>query len=299
MHTVTLFGEVLADIFPDKTVLGGAPYNVARHLRAFQLNPVLITRVGNDSLKNKLLAELSQLDIDALGVQIDTTHPTGQVTVSIERESHHFEICPNQAYDYIDANLAINTSLSMQPSMTYFGSLIQRNSTSAAALNKFLNNTSCTRFLDINLREPWYEKAIIQHSFSNANIAKVSEEELKIIAQMLEFNSRTDKEHALSLLERFNITTLFVTCGENGAWSISPSGRILETENQKLKSALVDTVGAGDAFSAICILGCLNNWPIERTLKRANSFAAAICEIRGAAPEKKSFYLPFLNWLND
>lgn len=299
MSTIALFGEVLADVFPDKTVLGGAPYNVARHLRAFQQHPVLISRVGDDALKKQLFAELSLRDIDTAGIQLDPTHPTGQVTVHIAHDRHRFEINPNQAYDYIDASLATRTSLSIKPNIAYFGSLIQRNSTSRAALDNFLNNTACTKFLDINLREPWYNKVIIEYSLQQANIVKVSEEELAMIAQMLALNSQPDKEHAATLIQKFNLATLYVTCGEHGAWTILPSGEKLEIENQKLESTLIDTVGAGDAFSAICILGNLYHWPIERTLKRATRFATALCEIRGAAPDTTDFYLPFLKWMNN
>jgi len=299
MPTIALFGEVLADVFPDQTVLGGAPYNVARHLRAFQQHPMLISRVGDDALKQQLFAELSLRDIDTAGIQLDPTHPTGQVTVHIEHDTHRFEINPNQAYDYIDASLATRTSLSTQPNIAYFGSLIQRNSMSRAALETFLNNTVCTKFLDINLRQPWYNKPIIEYSLQHANIVKVSEEELAMIAQMLALNSQSDKEHAATLIQKFNLTTLYVTCGEHGAWTTLPSSEKSEIEGQKLGSTLIDTVGAGDAFSAICILGSLYNWPTERTLQRANSFATALCTIRGAAPETTDFYLPFLNWLNN
>lgn len=298
MSSIVLFGEVLADIFPDKTVLGGAPYNVARHLRALQQHPTLITRVGNDVLKDQLLADMSRRDMAATGVQLDQTHPTGQVTVHIENNAHRFEICSGQAYDYIDAESAANVSFAAQPSIIYFGSLIQRNSTSQTALAKCLNSTSCTRFLDINLRAPWYDKATVHSALQNANIVKVSEEELAVIVQLLELESHTATKHALSLTQTYQLTALFVTCGEHGAWTVLPSGEKLETKNQTLGTKeVVDTVGAGDAFSAICILGYLHHWPLTLTLERANDFAIASCQIRGAASESNDFYLPFLKWL--
>ncbi|MFW5432368.1 MAG: carbohydrate kinase family protein [Methylophilaceae bacterium] len=299
MHEVALFGEMLADVFPDKTILGGAPYNVARHLHGFLQHPVLITRLGGDPLKNQFLTELSRLNMDTAGLQFDSVYPTGQVTVYIENGMHRFEISPHQAYDYIDANEVIYSALSVKPKLVYFGSLAQRNKESCVALGSLLEKTDCLRFLDINLRKPWYNKSIIQHSLSNANFVKVSEEELTIIGDMFELSAYDSKIQASFLIEKFELTTLFVTCGKYGAWALSNTGKEFKTERQDLSSQLIDTVGAGDAFSAISILGILNHWPIELTINRANTFAAEICKISGATPATNDFYLPFLLWLDD
>ncbi|NNM83413.1 MAG: carbohydrate kinase, partial [Burkholderiales bacterium] len=153
--TVVLFGEVLADRFPDGDVLGGAPFNVARHLKAFGLNPVLITRVGNDELKDELMRRMVDCGMETLGVQIDPEHPTGQVLVHFEDGKHRFEIAPDQAYDHIHAGMAERASLSIQPDLVYFGTLAQRNKVSRRALCNLLR-CDAPRMLDLNLREPWY-----------------------------------------------------------------------------------------------------------------------------------------------
>src|SRR6187431_2540546 len=102
---IGIFGEVLADIFPDKTVLGGAPFNVARHLQAFGLRPVLISRVGQDALHDKLLQEMHRLEMDLSGLQTDATYPTGHVKVLLTEDGNHqFDILQDQAYDHIQAS---------------------------------------------------------------------------------------------------------------------------------------------------------------------------------------------------
>lgn len=293
-HTIAIFGEVLADVFPDKTVLGGAPYNVARHLRAFDQHPVLISRTGNDALKELLFDELTKLDIDKSGIQLDPVYPTGQVAVHMKNGAHHFEIMPDQAYDHIHSGMTHLTTIATQPDLAYFGTLAQRNVESRLALDTFLSDTKCPRFLDINLRAPWYDKHMIRRSLLRAEIVKLNDEELKIIYEMFDSKLNTDKDRALFLMNKFDLNQLFITYGKNGASAISKNGVETKAVGQALDSALVDTVGAGDAFSAVCIIGILLNWPTETILTRAGTFASAVCTIRGAAPETHAFYLPYI-----
>ncbi len=298
MHTVALFGEILADVFPDETILGGAPYNVARHLRALQQRPILISKTGQDVLKATLFAELAKLDIHNAGIQIDAAYPTGQVTVHIENKQHRFTINPDQAYDHIDAQLARQTVEATQPDLVYFGTLAQRHKDSKQALDAFLNASHCPRFLDINLRAPWYNKSIMQDALSQADIVKINDEELAITCDFFAPHLHHDKERALFLVNTFSLKNIFITCGAHGAWTLSDSGKETRVETQALTSPLVDTVGAGDAFTAICIIGLLRNWPMQVLLTRANTFASAICTTRGAAPNRDDFYSPYLkDWL--
>lgn len=295
--TIALFGEVLADVFPSSTVLGGAPYNVARHLRAFNQHPVLMTRAGNDELKDEFLAELTALDMDNSGVQFDPIYPTGQVIVHMENGSHRFEIRDNQAYDHIHSGMTHLTTLAAKPDLAYFGTLAQRNIESRLALDTFLSDAKCPRFLDINLRAPWYDKHMIRRSLLRTEVVKINEDELKIVYAMFDSHFKTNKDRALFLMEKFSLTQLFITCGEHGAWALSKNEEI-NVEGHPLGSDLVDTVGAGDAFAAVCILGILLNWSTETTMLRASEFARALCKIRGASPESRDFYLPyFKSWL--
>jgi len=292
-NTVVLFGEVLADIFPDRTVLGGAPFNVARHLKAFGQNPVLITRLGDDALREEVFRVMSQNGMETLGIQCNKTHPTGRVQVHIEKGSHRFEILSEQAYDYIHPAVVRMTTLSANPVLVYFGTLAQRHPVSERALKTLLRSTDAAKFLDINLRTPWYDEKTILQSLQFANIVKLNNEELDLLAKMFELPGGDSQSQVQELMKRYDIEQVMVTCGEAGAWHISQNGKKVEACAKKSIANLVDTVGAGDGFAAVCMLGSLQRWPMDKTLERANAFAAAICEIRGAVPDHKDFYEPF------
>lgn len=294
---VVLFGEVLADIFPDSAVMGGAPFNVGYHLQAFGLCPILITRTGNDLLRQKLITLMDAIGMSAIGVQYDSYYPTGQVQVKPLKSGHEFKILAEQAYDFIDPDVAGDTAAVNKPQLVYFGTLAQRNAVSGMALTEILRRTpQALRMLDINLREPWYRPEIIRHSLSQADHVKVNEDELAKLPDLLTFQTNRAHDTATYLIETFQLKTLLVTRGAEGAWLLDQSGTYTETSGIANVS-VVDTVGAGDGFCAVFILGLLLGWPSALILKRANQFAAALCEIRGATPESIRFYDAFLkNW---
>lgn len=294
---IGIFGEVLADIFPDETVLGGAPFNVARHLKAFGLHPLLITRTGQDALQTGLLQEMHRLKMDVSGLQMDFAYPTGQVKVQLTNEGHQFDVLKDQAYDHIDAGITRKLIKSLKPEMAYFGTLAQRSLPSRLALEEFLAGSKCLHFLDINLRAPFYDQDTIHRSLLHSDIVKLNEDELVIIAKYFNIAAPSAFEKASQLLEYFNIAQVIVTAGEKGAWMINANGIINTDATITTENILIDTVGAGDAFSAVCILGHGFKWDHVDTLNRANRFANAICSIRGAAPADVGFYTPFiLEW---
>jgi fructokinase len=292
--TVILFGEVLADIFPDRKVLGGAPFNVARHLKAFGQNPLLITRLGHDALADEVLDAMAQAGMEPLGVQNGNNHPTGRVQVKMKNGTHTFDILPDQAYDFIHPAVVRMTALSVKPRLVYFGTLAQRNEISRRALKTLLRSTHAAKFLDINLRAPWYEEKTIKQSLQFADIVKLNSDELAILADMLELRESEPDQRAMELIKRFDLEQVVVTCGQDGAWLLNRKGKKTEAALQDRITKLMDTVGAGDGFASVCILGELMKWPAARTLERANAFAAAICEIRGAIPDHEDFYQPFI-----
>jgi fructokinase len=295
---IVVFGEVLADIFPDRSVLGGAPFNVARHLKAFGLNPVLISRLGNDGLRDQILDTMRKRGMETVGVQTDNSHQTGQVNVRIESDGHHFEILPQQAYDFIHPTVARMTMLSVHPSMIYFGTLAQRHEISRRALRSMLRDTRAEKFLDINLRSPWYDQKILRKSLQNADIVKLNDEELVTLSEMYALQGRTAEAQVMDLLRQFGLKGAFVTCGAQGAWHMERNGNKLESAVTRSPSRIVDTVGAGDGFASVCILGAMLNWDVSTTLERAIKFAGTICEIRGAVPDDDEFYAPHLREWN-
>ncbi len=291
---VVLFGEVLADIFPDRGVLGGAPFNVARHLKAFGRNPVLVSRVGNDDLGKHVLGTMKQYGMATGGIQLDRVHPTGQVKVHLEGSCHRFEILTEQAYDFIHYGIARMIRLPLSPALVYFGTLAQRQAVSRRALTTLLRSTDAAKFLDINLRPLCYDEGALRSSLQYADILKLNIEELDVLAEMFALSSESPQARAGELLKQFDLDRVVVTCGAEGAWQIDRAGEIIEVMAGDQHATVIDTVGAGDAFAAVYILGTLRHWPVRSTLERANVFAAAICGIRGAIPEQADFYDRFI-----
>lgn len=292
---IGVFGEVLADIFPDQTVLGGAPFNVARHLQAFGLHPVMITRTGHDALRTQFLQEMQRLKMDVSGLQIDAKYPTGQVKVKMTSDGHQFEILEDQAYDHIHAGITHMVTMSLKPEMVYFGTLAQRSMPSRLALDKFLEDGKCPRFLDVNLRAPFYNKHAIKRSLLRSDIVKLNEEELVIIAKYFKIDSTHKHDSAKQLAAEFGIEQIIVTAGAQGAWMVVGE-KVIETKAVSTTQVpLIDTVGAGDAFSAVCMVANTLNWDHATMIDRANEFASAVCGIRGGAPTDTDFYAPFIN----
>lgn len=298
--TVILFGEVLMDVFPDRTMLGGAPFNAACHLRAFGADPVLVTRTGTDSFRDRIIQVMEDKGMDTIGVQTDPRHATGQVAVHLRKDgSHRFEILDYQAYDFIDPIMARLIGLNVQPRLMYYGTLAQRHEISRRALSSLLESAYTPRMVDLNLRKPWYDMQTIKRSLERADIAKMNNIELATLAKTLRIHAQDEKQQAVELVKTFKLECLLVTSGEAGAWLVDKHGQLTSSPPSSLSAEdIKDTVGAGDAFSAVFIMGRLFNWPVAQTLERAGAFAAAICRIRGAVPENPEFYAEFMQQWN-
>jgi len=295
-----IFGEALVDEFPTGQVVGGAPFNVARHLAAFMAPPLTITRIGGDRNGLAVRAEFEHFVMPDTGLQLDPIEETGRVVVERTGQGagHRFNILPRQAYDFIDPRAAVASLAGIQPAAVYFGTLAQREERSRQALDAVLAATSATRFLDLNLRPGQSGEAIATRSLLAADIVKVNEEELQSLFQWYfqigpnDGQLSTDEVHAAcrALMDRFSLEGLIVTLGHRGSVYFGADGSLLANRDNPAPPFVIDTVGAGDAFSAIFLLGRVRGWPLELTLARANEFAGAICAVTGAVPRDMNFY---------
>ncbi len=286
---VIAFGETLVDCYPDGTVLGGAPFNLACHLAALGAAPVLLTRAGKDSAGRRIERAMRTRGLDTRGFQRDPIRPTGQV--AIDTGGARFDILPDQAYDHIHPGLARMIGLSTHPDMVYFGTLAQRGD-SRRALRELLEAVDARVFVDVNLRDPWVDVDALRDSLARAQVVKLNEIELNRVAGQFDLDGLTAESRAARLLLAFSIERVIVTCGAAGAWTLDAAGRMDQVAGGRV-DRLVDTVGAGDAFAAVFMLGLLRDWSIPDTLARADRFARAICGVRGAIPENAEFYQPF------
>lgn len=293
VETVVAFGETLVDQFRDRSVLGGAPFNVACHLAAMGAHPVLVTRAGKDELGEQLMQAMAERGLDMRGVQSDPARPTGRVRVTENASGHVFDILPDQAYDHIHAGMARMAAMSSHPALVYFGTLAQRGE-SRRALRELLAAVETCAFLDVNLRDPWVDPGALRWSLQQAAVVKMNEEELMRICALFSLAGATPETLAAALLSSFDLHRIVVTRGPAGAWTLDRAGRIAQAGGQPVPD-LVDTVGAGDGFAAVFMLGMLREWPVGMQMARADAFARAICCIRGAVPSTPDFYAPFLH----
>jgi len=296
--TTLVFGEALVDEFPTGQVIGGAPFNVARHLAAFMATPLMITRIGDDRNGQAVRAEFERFVMPEAGLQVDPMEETGRVVVERNGQGHRFTILPRQAYDFIDPAAAVASLSGVDAGTLYFGTLAQRSERSRQALAAVLESTPARRFLDLNLRAGQVDETIVTRSLQAADIAKLNEEELQSLFQWYFQIGRddaplsTEEVHAAcrALMDRFSLDALIVTLGHRGSVYFGADGSLVANRDNPAPPFVIDTVGAGDAFSAIFLLGRLRGWPLELTLARANEFAGAICAVTGAVPADINFY---------
>ena len=297
--SVALFGEALMDELPSGPVPGGAPLNVARHLRAFGVDPLLITRVGEDEPGERLVAAMERWGLDTRGVQRDPDHPTGRVSIKVERGRHRFEIPAGQAWDFIDAAAAADALRLAPPDLLYFGTLAQRHQESRRALRGLFPALSGRGIFDVNLRKPWYDAQVVEASLAEADVLKLNEPELAVLARAFSL-PKDVAARAGALMKRFSIREVVITYGARGARIFEAFGVEMRISGERLGSGLADTVGAGDAFAAVLILGTFRGWASPLTLARADRFARSICRIPGAIPEDERFYEPYVaEWARD
>jgi fructokinase len=284
-----IFGEVLFDHFPDgKCVLGGAPFNVAWHLQALGQSPGFISRVGNDAEGETVRAAMSDWGIDTSLLQTDKQYPTGRVKVTFNGGEPAYDIVHPCAYDAVETMQQVPAC-----GLLYHGSLALREEKSQLALAQLKACRVKTVFIDVNLRPPWYQLQQVQQMLHTANWVKLNTDELNLLYP----DAKSGSAIAADFLHEYGLDGLVLTHGAEGAELITGSGEHFKVRPEK-NIKVVDTVGAGDAFASIIILGLCNGWPLEATLQRAQLFASKVVSNRGATVSDANFYKFFINQWN-
>lgn len=284
-----IFGEVLFDCFEDDgtDVLGGAPFNVAWHLQGFGLSPLFISRIGDDERGRQVQRAMREWGLDSAGLQVDPRHPTGEVRIRLDAGQPTFNILPEQAYDFIDAGPALAT-LCEPPALLYHGSLAARHNVSAATLSTLRAQLQAPVFVDVNLRAPWWDRPSLAEHLQGARWVKLNDSEVAEVSGGSPLDDTALLEAADALRLENRIDALIVTLGERGAIVLDRKG--VWRDRPPPLTDIADTVGAGDAFSAVAIIGLLRGWDPPQILERAMAFAGAICQVRGATVADTDFY---------
>jgi fructokinase len=289
---ILVIGEILFDLFGEEKQLGGAPFNFAYHLKNLGFPVRYISRIGDDSHGKEILTLLKQYYFNTDDIQIDDHHETGTVMVQLSSSGNPtFYIKPDVAYDYINYLPDKHLSLIDDAEFIYFGTLVQRSSLGFKNIQKFITQrpSDAVCFYDINLRPDCYSDEIILTSLEHTDILKLNEQELEECKKLLRF-SKGDDAFVLFLMEKYALNSVAITKGSRGSELYTKDGYIHSKTHRV--SSLVDTVGAGDAYSAMLAAGIINGWKPSKMLSMASMFASRICEIRGAIPESRKFYAP-------
>jgi fructokinase len=280
--TIVGLGELLWDLFPDGPRFGGAPANFACHAAALGADAYLVSSVGCDELGRNGLDALLAHGVHADYMDICDAAPTGTVEVTLDDAGKaRFRFAADVAWDHLQWSDALE-QLAGRSAAVCFGTLAQRSDVSRQTIRHFVRATppAALRIFDINLRVPFYDDDTIRESLALANVLKLNDDELPIVASLCGM-SGADGELLARLAERFELDVVALTRGPHGAllWR---RGELSDAPG--LPVVVRDTVGAGDAFTAALAIGLIRNDPLGVINQRACQVAAYVCSCSGATP---------------
>jgi fructokinase len=276
-------GEVLWDLLPGGRRLGGAPANVAGHLAQLGVESSVVTAVGDDDDGRRIVRELGESGVRVEGVSVLHGFPTGTAGVVLDEDgTPTFSIHWPAAWDAVPASEAA-LGLVRAADAVIFGTLAQRDERTRHTILSLLDEvpSRCLRVLDVNLRAPYVDRAIILASLVRAVVVKLSDSELPLIAGML--GVEPDERRVFNSLSGLKL--LICTRGAHGSRLISETRDIV---HPGCPVEVVDGVGAGDAFTATVIHGLLSGLELELISERANRVASYVCTQSGAVPRLPS-----------
>lgn len=275
-------GELLWDVFPKHKRLGGAPANFACHAHQLGAEAYPISCLGKDALGAEALAQLESRGVSARYVSESATYPTGTVDVVLALGKPSYQIHEGMAWDHIPQSAELQ-SLAERLNVVCFGSLSQRSEASREAIRFILAHMpeSSLKILDVNLRQSFYSKELIESSLEQVNVLKLSDEELPVLSEL--FGLEGDVRSQLSTLrDRFELQFIAYTRGSEGSLLMSADA---EDDFYGYDAELVDSVGAGDSFTAAFSVAILNGLSLRQANRYANLVASYVCSQFGATPE--------------
>jgi fructokinase len=280
--TLIGIGEVLWDEFPGSKRLGGAPANFAFHAAQLGGNGLIISRIGDDPPGRQIKDTLDEKKIPYI-LSSDPLHPTGKVSVTTDEDgTPEYIIHTDASWDYLSLTDPMRKA-ALKADAICFGSLAQRNPVSGDAIQEFIGATKkdCLKIFDINLRQEFYSRKTLAQMLGLAGILKLNHDELDIIAEMF-LKTKEETTSLEELKSMFNLDIIVLTKGKDGS-------RIFADKNNDLthKPApveVIDSVGAGDSFTAAVALGLLKGFDLEKIIKAASTVASHVCSKKGATP---------------
>ena len=286
-------GEALWDVLPEGKKLGGAPANFAYHAGQFGLETIAISALGEDALAEETIEALKEHSLNYLMPRVP--YPTGTVQVTLaEGGIPTYEIKEGVAWDNIPYTNEM-ADIAKSARAVCFGSLAQRNRVSRENIRKFLADTpgDCLKICDINLRQQFYSKEVLDDSFKLCNILKINDEELVVVNRMFGYERQRVGERSSGIgldmrqtcekmVQDYSLKMLVLTCGTNGSYVFTDDGLTSFQDTPKVEVA--DTVGAGDSFTGSFCACIINGKPVQEAHKTAVAVSAFVCTQNGAMP---------------
>ncbi|MDR0895621.1 MAG: carbohydrate kinase [Prevotellaceae bacterium] len=282
-HLIVGMGEALWDVLPEGKQIGGAPANFAYHVSQFGFDSRVVTAIGRDALGDEILDVFRTKQLQGTIARVD--YPTGTVQVTLDSEGIPcYEIKEGVAWDNIPFTSELE-ELARSTSAVCFGSLAQRSIVSRTTINRFLDampdDADRLKIFDINLRQQFYTREVIEASLNRCNILKINDEELVILNRMFAYPGIDLEDTCRTLMSTYRLRILILTCGTNGSYLFAPG---ITSFQETPRVVVADTVGAGDSFTAAFCASILRGKSIQETHETAVRVSAYVCTQRGAMP---------------
>jgi len=286
-YAIAAIGELLWDVLPTAEVLGGAPVNFAYHVTALGGEGIPISTVGDDLRGARALGELRRRGVETAGISVAEGRSTGYVDISLDTLGVATYSFPAEvAWDHLEVN-EFARDLKDRLDAVCFGTLAQRSADSRRAIRDFLDGLrpGTVRICDLNLRQNFYSREMVESSLNRADILKLNNEELPVLAKLLGLGGEKKRLWLKLLLERFGLSMAILTRGRGGSLLLTPAGSSDHPGIATPITDTADTIGAGDAFTAAVTIGYLEKMNLGRINGLANKLAAYVCTQQGAMPD--------------
>jgi fructokinase len=294
-------GEALLDLYPDgRTVVGGAPLNFAVHAdrlaRRIGLRAAPISRIGEDEAGRKVLSHLESQGISIQYLQTDPEHPTGTVRVTLNAQGQpSYEITEGVAWDFLEPGVELDEFADSARAIC-FGTLAQRRDGAREVIEALLSRAhNAIRLFDVNLRQDYFDVSMLRRGCALATAVKINEEELDVVADMLQLRGNRHGDYIHALFDRFPIDQLLLTRGERGCILFTPNNRCEVKQVSYDPQPDADAVGAGDGAAAAFVVGMLAGLNEPKMVELANRVGAWVATHHGATPELPDEILALVN----
>ncbi len=269
--TLLAFGEVLYDVFGEEKTIGGAPLNVSYHFHKCGGEAAVISAVGDDGLGRNAVRVMKAAGLSTEYISV-SGYPTGRADVVMNVEEAGYEFNSPCAWD----DIAVPEKLPGNTDVFYWGTLALRSERSRETFRKISSSINAKiRYFDVNIRKEFYSEDVIREGLEGCNVLKVNENELPLILRL------SEAENVEDLKRKYSVGIVILTEGEKG--SAVYADEIIRVP--AVKTDVVDTVGAGDSYSACFLYNCLSSGNVRVAAEKAALLSSFVCSRRGGMPE--------------